>query len=91
MIANGAFSPQQPDLFRPVATALLEGGDSYLLLADYVSYIECQQRVAQAYRDERSLVQMSIRNVAGMGKFSTDRTIREYAEEIWSVKAVSPL
>ncbi len=70
--------------------SLLEGGDPYLLLADYAAYVECQDRVAETYRDRGSWTRKSIRNVAHMGKFSTDRTIREYAEEIWGVRPVSP-
>jgi starch phosphorylase len=89
-IAGGAFSPRQPDLFQPIGRSLLDGGDPYLLLADYGSYVDCQQRVARAYRDERFWARMSIANVAGMGRFSTDRTIRQYADEIWRVRSVSP-
>jgi glycogen phosphorylase len=70
--------------------SLLEGGDPYLLLADYAAYVECQDRVAESYRDGGNWARMSIRNVAQMGKFSTDRTIREYADEIWGVTPVSP-
>jgi starch phosphorylase len=88
-IGGGAFSAREPELFRPIVRALLDGGDPYLLTADYVSYIECQARVAQAYRDERTWTQMSVRNVAGMGRFSADRAIREYADEIWAVSPVS--
>src|SRR5262249_52933572 len=90
MIGGGAFSRGQRDLFRPIVRALLEGGDPYLLLADYASYVECQQRVAAAYLDPAAWTRSSIRNVAGMGKFSTDRTIREYAEQIWGVRPVRP-
>jgi starch phosphorylase len=90
MIAGGRFSPDQPDLFRPIVASLLEGGDPYFLLADYGAYLECQDRVAEAYRDHGSWARKSIRNVAHMGKFSTDRTIREYASEIWRVQPVSP-
>ena len=57
-----------------------------MLLADFQSYVSCQQRVAAAYRDVESWTRMSILNVARMGRFSSDRTIREYAEEIWGVK-----
>jgi starch phosphorylase len=90
MIGGGAFSHDQPDLFRPIVQSLLEGGDPYFLLADYAAYVECQERVAAAYRDPASWTRCSIRNAAGMGKFSSDRTIREYATEIWGVKAVRP-
>jgi starch phosphorylase len=89
-ISGGAFSRDQPDLFKPIVHSLLDGGDVYFLLADYADYIRCQERVAEAYRDETAWARRSIRNVAHMGKFSTDRTIREYATEIWGAKPVSP-
>jgi starch phosphorylase len=62
--------------------------DEYLLLADYPSYLDCQERVGRAFRDPKSWTKMSILNVARMGKFSSDRSIREYSEKIWNVKAV---
>ena len=89
MIGNGAFSPNEPELFKPIADALL-GHDEYMLLADYASYIKCQDDVSKAYRDPATWTKKSIINVANMGKFSTDRTIREYASEIWGVKPVKP-
>ena len=85
MIGAGAFSPGEPDLFRPIVDSLLIGGDHYLLLADYASYLAAQERVARAYRDEAGWTRRSILNVAHMGKFSSDRTIRQYAEEVWRV------
>lgn len=89
LIADGTFSPQEPDLFRPLVTTLLED-DRYLLLADYASYLEGQRRVENSYREPISWTGMAIRNVAAMGKFSTDRTISEYARDIWDVRPVSP-
>ncbi len=65
-------------------------GDRYLLLADYASYVACQQRVSTMYRDKAAWTKRSILNVARMGKFSSDRTIQQYADEIWSVKPVKP-
>src|SRR5262249_53280224 len=90
MIGGGAFSRGQADLFRPIVHALLAGGAPYLLLADYADYVACQARVSLAYRDPEAWTRQSIRNVAAMGRFSTDRTIREYAAEIWGVKPVRP-
>jgi starch phosphorylase len=83
MIGGGAFSPGEPDLFRPIVDSLLAGGDRYFLLADYAAYVAAQDRVARTYRDPAEWTRRSILNVAHMGKFSSDRTIRQYAEEIW--------
>jgi len=88
MIRDGAFSPGEPDLFRPLVDSLLSGGDPFFLLADYASYVACQEAVARLYRDAAAWTRMSILNVAGMGNFSSDRTIREYAKEIWDVTPV---
>ena len=86
-IASGYFSPESPDLFRPLVDSLLYR-DEYLLLADYQAYVDCQQQVSQAYLDRENWTRMSILNVARIGKFSSDRTIREYAARIWNVKPV---
>jgi len=88
MIALGHFSPEQPWLFQPLVDSLLKHGDPFLLLADYQAYVRCQEEVGTLYRDPKEWTRRSILNVAGMGKFSSDRTIREYAGEIWGVKAV---
>jgi starch phosphorylase len=88
MIGGGAFSPGETERFRPIVDALLAGGDPFLLLADYASYVACQERVATTYRDESAWTRKSILNVAGMAKFSSDRTIRQYADEIWGVSPV---
>ncbi len=88
MIGSGMFSHGQPDLFAPIVHNLLDWGDPYMLLADYADYVACQERVSATFADEASWTSKSILNVAGMGKFSSDRTIREYAEEIWGVKPV---
>ena len=61
-----------------------------MLLADYRAYIDAQCRVSETYRDQKAWTRKSILNVANMGKFSTDRTIKEYAEEIWGLKPVRP-
>jgi len=87
-IQHGFFSKDEPDLFKPISDTLLHDGDNYLLLADYEAYVACQDRVSEAYRDQDLWTRMSILNTAHMGKFSTDRTIEEYAEEIWNVKPI---
>jgi starch phosphorylase len=89
MIRDGAFSPGgDPGLFAPLVRSLLEGGDRYRLLADYASYVECQTRVAQTYLDTEAWTRKSILNTAGMGYFSSDRTIREYADGVWNIVQV---
>lgn len=88
MIANGYFSPEEPGRFKPIVDSLLAYGDHYLLLADYASYMACQQRVEALYRDEEQWLRKVILNVANMGKFSSDRTIFQYAERIWRTKPV---
>ena len=85
-IWNGSLSPEEPDAFKPIARSLLDGGDPFMLLADFAAYAECQERVSAAYRDQESWTRMSILNVARMGRFSSDRTVKEYADEIWGVK-----
>ncbi|MBV8561929.1 MAG: glycogen/starch/alpha-glucan phosphorylase [Actinobacteria bacterium] len=87
MIRDGAFSRGDRELFAPLAHSLLEGGDRYLLLADYRSYLDRQDEVAETYLDSAAWTRKSILNTAGMGYFSSDRTIREYAEDIWDVAA----
>ncbi|MDR1760340.1 MAG: glycogen/starch/alpha-glucan phosphorylase [Fibrobacter sp.] len=85
LIASGFFSPDRADLFKPVTDKLLSS-DPFLLLADFRSYIECQERVAKAYTNKAAWAKMAILNVARMGKFSSDRTIHQYSEEIWNTK-----
>ena len=85
MIGNGSFSPGQPDLFKPIVETLL-GLDHYLLLADYASYIATQDEVDKLYQQPYEWARTSILNTAGMGKFSSDRTIAEYAREIWGIR-----
>lgn len=87
MIASGAFSRGDQRLFEPLVKSLLER-DDFLVLADFASYVECQDRVAQAYRDAEGWTRKSILNVARMGKFSSDRAIREYCRDIWHIEPV---
>ena len=72
-------------LFRSLVDSLLWGGDHYLLLADYASYVATQARVDELYRQPAAWAQRAIANVAGMGVFSSDRTIGEYASQIWRI------
>ncbi|MFY9226561.1 MAG: glycogen/starch/alpha-glucan phosphorylase [Blastocatellia bacterium] len=89
MIQDGYFSHHHRDLFHPIIDSLLKDGDNYLLLADYSSYIDCQELVNQTYLDQDKWTKMAIHNVANMGKFSSDRTIKQYADEIWNAKSVT--
>ncbi|MGK7914798.1 MAG: glycogen/starch/alpha-glucan phosphorylase [Prochloraceae cyanobacterium] len=86
-IAGGYFSHQDTQLFQPIVDSLLDR-DQYVLLADYQAYVDCQERVSKAYQDQNSWISMSILNAARTGKFSSDRTIKEYCEEIWQVEPV---
>jgi starch phosphorylase len=86
-ISSGFFSHGDTNLFKPLLDSLLYR-DEYLLLADYPSYVECQDRVSQAYRDRENWTRMSILNVARMGKFSSDRSIRDYLQNIWKASPV---
>jgi glycogen phosphorylase len=86
-IASGFFSPKEPGLFRSLIDSLLYK-DEYMLLADYQSYLDCQDQVSQAYQDQTTWVRKSILNVARMGKFSSDYTIKQYCDEIWQVQPV---
>ncbi len=88
MIERGVFSPEEPELFRPITRSLLEWGDYFQVLADYRSYVEAQERVSRLYRRPTEWARRSILNSAGMGRFSSDRSVLEYAREIWRVSAL---
>lgn len=85
MIGSGYFSPENASLFKPIIDSLLYHGDTYMVLADYESYVACQERVGMLYEDRHEWARKSILNVANMGRFSSDRTIMEYAKEIWGI------
>lgn len=84
-IASGALSRGDPGLFRPIIDNLLKH-DPFLVLADYQSYIECQTKVSDLWCDQEAWVRKSILNVARMGKFSSDRSIRDYCDKVWKVE-----
>jgi starch phosphorylase len=86
-IASGFFSRGDPRLFQPLVASLLDH-DPFLLLADYASYVACQDRVGRAFRDTEAWTRMSILNTARTGKFSSDRAIREYCRDIWNIQPV---
>jgi len=83
-LAGGAFSPEEPDRYRGLVESLLHG-DHYLLLADFASYLSAQDDVDRAFRDPQAWAAKTIHNIAAMGYFSSDRSIREYAREIWNI------
>ena len=87
LVASGFFSPDDPGLFRPLTDHLL-GHDTYMLLADFESYAACQRRVSDAFKDRAGWHRMAVKNIAKVGSFSSDRTIQQYADEIWGVKPV---
>ena len=86
-IASGFFSKGNANLFKPLIDRLLYH-DDYLLFADYPSYIDCQEKIGQTYKNQEKWTRMSILNVARIGKFSSDRSIMEYCNEIWNVKPI---
>ena len=87
LISAGHFSHGDTSLFKPLVESLIKY-DPYMLFADYQSYVNCQEEVSQAYKDRDKWTRMSILNTARMGKFSSDRAIREYCSEIWNAKPV---
>jgi starch phosphorylase len=88
MIGNGFFSVDEPNRYRQIFDNLTQHNDHYLLLADYDSYLAAQDRVAQLYQNKEEWTRRAILNVANMGKFSSDRTIMEYANNVWDVKSI---
>lgn len=87
LVATGFFNPQEPDLFKPLVEELL-GRDQYMVLSDFAAYSACQAKVAAAYEDQDAWSRTAFLNIARMGSFSSDRTIREYARDIWKVEPV---
>jgi len=89
-IGSGALAGGDRNLFRPLLDRLLYD-DPFLVLADYQAYADCQERVSTLWRDQRAWTHRAILNVARMGKFSSDRSIRDYCEQVWRVKPVKVL
>jgi len=84
LIRSGFFSRGDGELFEPLLNELMQR-DEYFLLADYPAYVDCQEEAGKAYLDQEQWTRMSILNVARMGRFSSDRSVREYLEKIWKV------
>ena len=87
LISSGLFSRGDRNLFLPIVSSLLDH-DDFMLLADYRAYVDCQDRVSEAYRNSAAWTRMSVLNVARIGKFSSDRSIQEYCEKIWNAHPV---
>jgi starch phosphorylase len=87
LIDSGFFSDDDRGLFHPLIESLLTR-DDYMLFADYQAYVDCQQRVSDAYSDQDNWTRMSILNTARVGRFSSDRSIREYCRDIWKVQPI---
>ena len=92
-LINGFYSPEDPELFRPIYNSLLtkeETGvaDRYFILKDFRSYAEAQSRVEEAYKNQEGWAKSAMLNVANVGKFTSDRTIEEYVKDIWHLKKV---
>ncbi len=93
-LINGSFAPQDPDLFRPLYNSLLNTqntakADTYFILKDFKAYAEAQKKVEEAYKDEKRWARSAILNTACSGKFTSDRTIKEYVDEIWHLDKVN--
>ena len=84
-LSNGSFSHGDRNLFQPLVDSLMSPHDQYLLIRDLEAYIDCQDQVNDTFLDQQQWTRMAILNVARMGKFSTDRTIKQYANEIWGI------
>ncbi|HHL2559717.1 TPA: glycogen phosphorylase [Yersinia enterocolitica] len=87
-IATGAFSPEEPHRYTSLFDSLVNLGDHYQLLADYRSYVDTQEQVDTLYRHPDEWTRKTILNIANMGYFSSDRTIQEYADDIWHIKPI---
>ena len=92
-LINGMYTPNDPELFRDLYKSLLntqctQYADTYFILADFRSYVEAQKRVMEAYKDEKNWAKSAILNVAHSGKFSSDRTIQEYVDDIWHLNRI---
>ncbi|XP_029396691.1 glycogen phosphorylase, liver form isoform X2 [Mus pahari] len=84
-IGNGFFSPNQPDLFKDIINMLFYH-DRFKVFADYEAYVKCQEKVSQLYMNQKAWNTMVLKNIAASGKFSSDRTIKEYAKDIWNME-----
>ena len=87
-IGTGLFSPQEPGRYRNILDSLINFGDHYQVLADYRRYVDCQDSVDELYRTPREWTTKTLHNIANMGYFSSDRTVQEYADNIWRITRI---
>jgi starch phosphorylase len=87
-LTEGRFSPSEPGLFSWIAWSLTDGNDPYYILADFASYLDAQNGAAQVFGQPADWGRMALLNIAQSGHFSSDRTIREYAKEVWDLHAL---
>ena len=92
-LINGYYSPQNPEMFRDIYDSLLntrssDRADTYFILKDFRSYADAQKKVEEAYKDKDRWSKMAMMNTASSGKFTSDRTIEEYVDDIWKLKKV---
>jgi starch phosphorylase len=87
-IGTGLFSPQEPGRYRNILDSLINFGDHYQVLADYRRYVDCQDSVDELYRTPREWTTKTLHNIANMGYFSSDRTVQEYANNIWRITRI---
>ncbi len=87
-VGSDSFTPTEPGVLAPLRHSLLDGGDPFLVMADYEAYIKSQEEVDKVFRDKKRWARMAIMNTARVGKFSSDRTIHEYSKEVWDLTAV---
>jgi starch phosphorylase len=89
LLETGHFNQFEPGIFDPILNAILSPQDPWMVAADFTSYVQAQERAADAYRDQDAWITSSILNTACSGKFSTDRTMQDYNREIWQMQAVA--
>ncbi|MGA8595364.1 MAG: glycogen/starch/alpha-glucan phosphorylase [Bryobacteraceae bacterium] len=87
-LSSDRFCPAEPSLFRPIAEKLLYDGEQYFHLADFTSYVDTKAKVLEEYTEREKWSERAVLNIARSGKFSSDRTIREYADQIWNIKSL---
>ncbi|MDC0535675.1 glycogen/starch/alpha-glucan phosphorylase, partial [Francisellaceae bacterium] len=90
-LETGYFNKKEPDIFNDIINSLKSPHDPWMTLADFESYIQAQHQVAVAYQNQERWTKMSIINSARSGRFSTDRTMREYNDDIWKLKPIEPI